>query len=350
MPVLARLRKLFLKHFMDMRWYSVGLTIAFYVVTTYLLLWLVGERALISGVDYFYWLIVTASTVGYGDLSPVTPAGKLIVAFFVIPFGLGLFALVIGRIATFVSFHWRKGVQGLKSLSHHNHILVIGWNEKRTLHLLRLLLRESAAQADGPKIALAVMADIINPLPDEIGFVRVESFTNDEDMARAGLAAASCIIIDNPDDDVTMTTALYCTAHNPDAHTIAYFQQDGLDTLLKSHCPNIECMPSVAVEMMAKSAMDRGSSVLHHELLSADEGMTQFSMPFHSSSPATVEAVMMAMKKRCNATLIGISSNGIDSIALNPAWDELIQPQSTLYYIAEQRIRLSATDWSELDV
>ncbi len=350
MPVMLKLRKLFLKHFMDMRWYSVGLAIAFYVVTTYLLLFLAREKALISGVDFLYWLIVTASTVGYGDLSPVTPAGKLIVAVFVIPFGLGLFALVIGRIATFVSFHWRKGVQGLKSLSHQDHILVIGWNEQRTMHLLRLLLRETEAQEKGQKIALVVMADIINPMPDEIGFVRVDSFTNDEDMARAGLEYASCIVIDNPNDDITMTTALYCTAKNARAHTIAYFQQEGLDTLLKSHCPNVECMPSVAVEMMAKSAMDRGSSILHHELLSADSGMTQFSMSYRGEQTVSVEQVLLSLKKHFDATLIGMSADGIDSIELNPRWDAEVTPGATLYYIAAKRIQLSAADWAGIDV
>ena len=53
---------------------------AFYAVSSYWLLFAAGEVDLIADVDFLYWLAVTASTVGYGDLSPVTSAGKLVVA------------------------------------------------------------------------------------------------------------------------------------------------------------------------------------------------------------------------------------------------------------------------------
>ncbi|WP_315980980.1 potassium channel family protein [Aliamphritea spongicola] len=201
-------------------------------------------------------MIVTASTVGYGDFSPTTAAGKYIVSLFVIPFGLGLFGLAVGRLAAFVSFQWRKGLKGLKTLDYTGHILIIGWNNERTLQLIRLLLREIEYHHETQRVALCVKADIENPLPDEIGFIRVNSFNNDEQMSRAALKQASCIIIDNPEDDLSMTTALYCSDQNPDAHIIAYFKEESLGKLLKAHCPNVECMPSVAIEMLAKSAMD----------------------------------------------------------------------------------------------
>jgi voltage-gated potassium channel len=49
--------------------------------------------------DGMWWAVSTLTTIGYGDVVPITPFGKLIGAC-VMVFGLGLFALPIGIIAT----------------------------------------------------------------------------------------------------------------------------------------------------------------------------------------------------------------------------------------------------------
>ena len=81
------LKKLVDRHFKQMNWQAIVMMVLLYILLAWLLLSAVNEDAL-TGSDFFYWLLVTASTVGYGDLSPSTPEGKFIVAFFVIPFGL----------------------------------------------------------------------------------------------------------------------------------------------------------------------------------------------------------------------------------------------------------------------
>ena len=322
---------------MDLKWYAILIAMVAYMALSWLLLWLCNEEVLTSA-DFLYWIVVTASTVGYGDFSPQTEAGKYVVSLFVIPFGLGLFGLVIGRLAAYISFQWRKGVQGLRALNLDKHILVIGWNEDRTLQLIRLLLREMDYHAERTHIALCVKADIENPMPDRIGFVKVKSYTDDQEMERAAIGAASCIIIDSRDDDVTMTTALYCAGKNADAHIIAYFRDDRLGDLLKTHCPNIECMPSVTVEMIAKSAVDPGSSGLHHQLLAVDKGMTQYSVKYAGRQSTLVRDLFLGLKEQYQATLIGVSDNGYESLRLNPAMAETVQPGDTLYYIADERI------------
>lgn len=338
-----KIRQLLLKHFMEFRWYSIVLAMLSYVVISWILLWLCNEKALVSADDYLYWLMITASTVGYGDLSPVTTAGKYVVALFITPVGLGLFGIGIGRVAAFAAHQWRRGVKGLKAIDSNNHLLVIGWNGQRTIELLKLLHQETCELKKAGPIVLCVKADMENPMPDIIDFVRVKHFSNDEDMLRAGIQNAATIVIDNDEDDVTMTTALYCASRNPEAHTIAYFHDEKLGKLLKEHCPNIECMPSVSVEMLAKSAVDPGSSALHHQLLNSQEGMTQFSVTFSGKNPIPVQAVFTGMKRHYNATLIGLAKQAGAAIEINPDLDRHIAPGSTLYYIAKQRIQ--QIDW-----
>ncbi|WP_028021886.1 ion channel [Enterovibrio calviensis] len=306
-----------------------------YAVLSWILLKLAGEHSLTSPfVDYVYYLLVTASTVGYGDMSPQTVAGKWIVALFVIPCGLSIFAIGVGRLAGIGIEFWRKGLLGKRSVDVSGHILILGWNESRTLHLIDMLLHE---EKDKRPIVLCVRAEIQNPLPKEIEFVRTTSFTDEIAMSRAGFEDASCIIIDNPEDDITFAAALFCASKNPDAHILAYFQEEVLSNLLKSHCPKAECIPSVSVEMMAKSAVDPGSSELHHELLNTRKGMTQYAVTYPGDAKyTTVSELFMRMKQQHDATLIGIRRN--DEVKLNPALDAEVKPNDLLFYIADERV------------
>ncbi len=49
--------------------------------------------------DAMYWAIITLTTVGYGDVTPITPVGKLIGSMTAV-FGLGMVALPVGILAT----------------------------------------------------------------------------------------------------------------------------------------------------------------------------------------------------------------------------------------------------------
>ncbi|UZE97350.1 potassium channel family protein [Alkalimarinus alittae] len=348
MFILTKLRAVIFTHFLELKWQGLALSVFFYVCISYLLLHLAGEDALTSFPDFPYWLIITASTVGYGDLSPSTTLGKLTVSIFVVPFGLSLFALFIGRVAAYASFQWRKGVKGLKNLDYSNHILVIGWNEKRTIHLIKLLLREQSGAEEERKIALCTKADIENPLPNDIGFVKVESYSDNEHMQRAGIDSASSIIIDTPEDDITMTTALFCNSRNPNAHMIAYFQDDHLSQLLKVHCPNIECAPSVDVELIVKAAMYPGSSELHHDLLNVEDGMTQYAITYPKSSQSvSIRDIFIAFKEKHDATIIAIAETG-SKPELNPSFNKTLHGGATIYYIADERI--DGLDWNALYV
>lgn len=62
--------------------------------------------------DALWWSIVTTTTVGYGDISPATPAGRVIAVILMI-FGIGLIGMLTGTITTY--FTGKTGTSEIKN-------------------------------------------------------------------------------------------------------------------------------------------------------------------------------------------------------------------------------------------
>jgi len=68
-----------------------------------------------SMLDAVWWTVATVTTVGYGDIVPVTDAGKIVAIFFMF-FGIGTLAVFLSVLGT--RFYKRRFEQGEKEISH----------------------------------------------------------------------------------------------------------------------------------------------------------------------------------------------------------------------------------------
>jgi voltage-gated potassium channel len=318
-----------------------------FLAITYALLFLAGEEDLTKPNIFFYWLVTTGSTIGYGDFSPTTVAGRWISAFWVMPIALSIFAITLTKLGMVVSHVIQKQQRGLSMLDLKDHIVVIGWNDRRTIQLIELLACKS--NGDDPDIVLVVDRTMQKPDNESLKqikfhFVTTERFTQDEGMDRACLADAKTIIIDTECDNDTLTTALYCNKVSPDSHKTAYFKAEEVGELLKSQCKNIVCIPSISVELMAKSSTDPGSERLVRQLLDSRYGENQYSATIPASSkiaksPVSYFYLLTSFKRDFNATILGIKMKDEESISVNAPSNYKIQAGDTIYYIAESRLQ-----------
>ena len=79
--------------------------------------------------DAAYWVIVTITTVGFGDISPQTQGGRIIFIFVALG-GIGAIAYVIQEVVTFSARSQFEKLLGLKIIKMENHTIIVGWNSK----------------------------------------------------------------------------------------------------------------------------------------------------------------------------------------------------------------------------
>jgi len=74
-----------------------------------------------SMLDAVWWTVATVTTVGYGDIVPVTDTGKIVAIFFMF-FGIGTLAIFLSVLGT--RFYKRKFEQEEKEISHAQRLIL----------------------------------------------------------------------------------------------------------------------------------------------------------------------------------------------------------------------------------
>jgi voltage-gated potassium channel len=348
-----RLKKYFHRLTAELTWPTMLLLVVGQTTITYILLVAAQETDIIHHpMQFFYYNMVVVSTVGFGDLSPVTDAGKAIVTFFQIPSGLIVFATFIGKITQLFINIARSNMNGSNNFSHlQGHILLLCWDEYSTEQVVKLILGDKKRQKR--QILLCVTDLMDNPFPEihEISFARVASFSDPNELNRIALSKAERIIVDGTSDDQTLSIALSIATHtNKDANISAHFFDKTKADLLKTHCPQIECSTDTSAQMMVRSMQDPGSSQVTERLLSTLNGPTLYCMQIPEfTNTITFGQAFSTLKINQGMILIGMShfKNG-DKMELNPAMDNLIESGNYLHYIANERVTPNEIDWDSI--
>ncbi len=347
MPVLLRLLEGLRTSVLQASWAFLFALFLAHMLSSWLLVALAGEGAIKAPEIWVYFYIVTATTVGYGDFSPETLLGRWVVALWVVPGGIALFAALIGKTTAILVDFWRRGMRGRGDYSHlANHTVVLGYHGEATEMMVDKLLEDDATRQGA--IVLCVIKDIENPMPDKVKFVRGDSFAQASLLRRAGVSTASRVLIYAESDEQALATAFSVEALDPLGHVVVHCEAEDSAALLKAHFPRIECTQGLAIEMLVRSAQDPGVSRIVNELLSVSRGPTQYRMqlPDHVATQPFGE-LMAHFKYKHNATLLGIARD-LDGqgFELNPPVDASVAGGDVLYYMAARRIAPEMVNWA----
>jgi voltage-gated potassium channel len=79
-----------------------------------------------SMIDAAWWTVATVTTVGYGDVVPVTDTGKIVAIFYMF-FGIGILALFLSVLGT--QFYKRRFEKEGKEISHAQKLILERMND-----------------------------------------------------------------------------------------------------------------------------------------------------------------------------------------------------------------------------
>lgn len=168
-------------------------------------------------VDAFYYTLVTASTVGYGDVTPTSQTARLF-GMSVIVVGTTSFAIALGTIlGPTIEAHFTKALGRMTRTQLElleDHVLLLGSGA-----LTEAILEELDATV--PLVMVTADADRARELTDrDINVLRGNPSDGDT-LERAGLAEARAVIVASDDDAADALTVLTTRHLRPDIHVAA---------------------------------------------------------------------------------------------------------------------------------
>lgn len=351
MPLFVRVWQQVYISIATLSWTVLGALFATHSLASFVLFAAVGEDKLTDSVITFvYFYMTTATTVGYGDLSPGSDAGRLVNVCLVLPGSIALFTVLLGKAVAGMSAFWRRRLQGLGDFSERaGHTLVVGWQGARSRRVIEGLLNDAPPSA--PRIVLLARGMDANPMPEAIDFVAAEQLGDRAAFLRAGAASAHTIIIRGADDDETLAATLAGRSAAPRAHMVTHFLEDSAADLIRHQMPDVEVVTSIAAGLLVRAARDPGASQLA-TLMFADHAIDNaysLAVPAGQGMMRYID-VLLGLKQRHGLTVIGLCRDGGRKVDLNCPVDCPVAGGDTLYYISDHRVSPAEVDWAALAV
>lgn len=325
----ALLRRLYLAA-SELHWGVMLALLLGHMTLSYWALRLAGEADLRPPVDFAYWYLTTATTIGYGDLSPKSDWGRMIAALFAMPGAVALFTAALARFFAGLSARWRRRRAGLGDYSEVRGLVVlVGYDRDRTPRMIA----EIRADAGAADIVL-VATDALDVDDPSYRFVRAASLTAPADLRRAGVPAAGRVVVYAATDAETLAATLAVTSLNDHGHIVCFLRDPDTARLLNAHCPAVEVVLTPTVELVIKALSDPGSSRFIAQLAShTDEGATLYAT--QATAPGSFDSHAQRLRAQ-GAVLVATcrAGEGFPRFDL----DAPVAAGDRLFYVARERV------------
>ncbi len=300
--------------------------------------------------DGMWWSLVTITTVGYGDIAPVTPGGKLIGGALMIGgmFTLALFAGIVGR--TFVSVLVSLREDQYRMEYHINHVVVCGLTEG-TFGLLDLCEAKFSANT-----SVVIMSEFERHhlVPPRFNWVygdptkEVELDKVKLHRASAALVVANRTMSPAQADAITIMTVftlrrylqqhetklerqrpLYIVAEVLEEENIGHLQVAGADEVIPS--------TRMGFSMLAGAVSHHGSAdALAEVVMTGSINLYTGPAPIMAATPFV--DVSRKLKTEMDALVIGVRDPETHKETLNPKDSYVVAPGTELVYMATSAV------------
>ncbi len=218
--------------------------------------------------DALYFSLVTGSTVGYGDITPASPVGKLFalsvllvtVSSFAVVLGVVFTPLIEARLSKALGYMTEEQLDILE-----DHVLVLGFGD-----LTEPILEELSAKAD----VLVIVPDEerARRLSDR-GYTVLTDDPSDEDaQLRGHVEVARAVITATSDDAEDALAILTARQLNPDLTIVAAAtQRENVNKLKRAGADTVISPAALGAHFLAESALGgKGAEAIEQRLLDTE--------------------------------------------------------------------------------
>lgn len=232
----------------------------------------------ISFTDVIYFTMITVTTVGYGDIVPVSDAARLTDALFVTPIRIFIWFIFFGTAYQFVFQKFLEGYRMAKLQSRlTDHIIICGYG-----HTGRCAAQELAAK--GHASDSIVVIDPKEPALQaavEDGFIALRGDATQERMLKkAGIDKAQAVIVVPGRDDANILIVLTIRQLNPAVKIIASVRELENLKIVKQGGADVIVSPSKAGGYLLANAISHPNTVEYlYDLMTAGGSVTLVERP-----------------------------------------------------------------------
>ena len=293
-----------------------------------------AETGIAAPGTYWWYFVVTAATVGYGDVYPASTAGRVVGAYVIVG-GIVTLTLLFTQLSAALQTVRGKRLRGLVGLDLTDHVVLLGYTPGRTSRIVAELTAEG-----GTPLVLCATEDVPeDPLPErlDVQFVRGDLASADV-MARANVAHARTAVVDVGDDNEALAVALAVTHANRDVHLVVALRDLGrLETLRYVH-PDVQAVQWHMPFLLTEEANDPGIAQVYSDLMtSGGHGNTYSTRVPSGFAQRTFGDCQTWFGRTFGATVLALRTDG-GPLVVSPTWDTAVPEGATLYYVAGRRI------------
>lgn len=328
--VLSRLRA----HFAFLRgWATPIVVIVFVFVTSWPLMVLAESSSsdLVRPGNFWWYFVVTAATVGYGDFFPKTGPGH-VVGVYVIVGGIVTLTTVFTKLVSALEKAKGRRMQGMADVDASGHIVLLGYAPGRTERIVRQLL------ADGEnRVVLCAWDEVAtHPMHAEgIDFVRGE-LTAEDVLRRAGVDRAHTVLVDARDDNEALAIAVTVDHVNPGTHMVVTLRDMEKTALLRYVGKNVRCVQWHTPRMITEELTSPGIAEMYTVLMTHGGANTYSVRLPDSLGPILVERCQTALAHLHGVTVLAARVEG--ELVVNPKWDMELPAGAVVYYVSPKRL------------
>jgi len=307
--------------------------IVFVFLTSWPLMWLAEApgAAIAQPENYWWWFLITAATVGYGDFFPVTLGGHLVGGYVVVG-GIATLTALFARLSAAMEKARGRRMLGSVTLELSGHVVVLGYAPGRT----ERIIDEVAADTDRAVVLGSWDEVDRHPMLDRpVEFVR-GNLTDEGVLRRACVDRAQSVLIDARDDNEAL--AVLVTVHHLTgaAHVVVALRDMERAAHMRYVHAGVSCVQWDHPRMLTEELLDPGITQVYTDLMTHGGGNTYSVKLPESLGKTDFGRCQVALGRRHDATVLAMDSGA--ELLVSPPWGTPVPPGTVLYYVARQRL------------